>query len=182
VPAPLPALARNTGLGRLPRIRPHRKISGEDRVRPRVVPTRGKISPAKAGCFEGDLGRMAASVKDHELFPDGWAYLNFGEGGRLKDNATARPKASVLLLAQTARRGRQRLSPSPTQSSAPSRNAVLPPNRRNTNSLLCRLKPATFRSTCGQRMGRVARAEIARYSSQAMRGPPATLARPAELT
>jgi hypothetical protein len=36
-----------------------------------------KVSINKSGYFEGDLAGMAASVKDHERFPEGWAYYAF---------------------------------------------------------------------------------------------------------
>jgi Cytochrome P460 len=48
--------------------------------------------PLKAGYFEGDLEGMAAAVKDHERFSEGWAYFSFGEAGHLKDKASANPK------------------------------------------------------------------------------------------
>lgn len=57
-----------------------------------VYPPEDKVSPAKAGYFEGDLEGMAAAVKDHERFPEGWAYFNFGESGGLKEKASANPK------------------------------------------------------------------------------------------
>lgn len=57
-----------------------------------VYPPEEKVSPAKAGYFEGDLEGMAAAVKDHERFPEGWAYFNFGESGGLKEKASANPK------------------------------------------------------------------------------------------
>ena len=57
-----------------------------------LYPPDEKVSPAKAGYFEGDLEGMAAAVKDHRRFPEGWAYFNFGEGPALKDKASANPK------------------------------------------------------------------------------------------
>jgi hypothetical protein len=57
-----------------------------------LYPPEEKVWPAKAGYFEGDLEGMAAAVKDHERFPEGWAYFNFGEAGHLKEKATANPK------------------------------------------------------------------------------------------
>jgi Cytochrome P460 len=57
-----------------------------------VYAPKEKISPAKAGYFEGNLEGLAASVKDHERFPDGWAYFNFSEAGQLKERATPSPK------------------------------------------------------------------------------------------
>jgi Cytochrome P460 len=57
-----------------------------------VYAPKEKIAPAKAGYFEGDLEGLAASVKDHERFPDGWAYFNFSEGGQLKESAAPSPK------------------------------------------------------------------------------------------
>ena len=57
-----------------------------------LYPPEEKVSPAKAGYFEGDLEGIAAAVKDHERFPEGWAYFNFGDGPPLKDKARANPK------------------------------------------------------------------------------------------
>jgi hypothetical protein len=57
-----------------------------------LYPPDEKVSPAKAGFFEGDLEGVAAAVKDRERFPEGWAYFNFGEGPPLKDRARANPK------------------------------------------------------------------------------------------
>ena len=57
-----------------------------------LYPPDEKVAPAKAGYFEGDLEAMAAAVKDHERFPEGWAYFNFGKGSHLKEKATANPK------------------------------------------------------------------------------------------
>lgn len=59
-----------------------------------LYPPEEKVSPAKGGYFEGDLEGMAAAVKDHQHFPEGWAYFNFGESGRLKDTATANPPST----------------------------------------------------------------------------------------
>jgi hypothetical protein len=61
-----------------------------------IYPPNEKVSPAKAGYFEGDLEGVAASVKDHERFHEGWAYFNFGEAGALKDKATASPKQTCF--------------------------------------------------------------------------------------
>ncbi len=36
-----------------------------------------KVSINKNGYFEGELSGMAASVKDHGRFPEGWAYYSF---------------------------------------------------------------------------------------------------------
>jgi hypothetical protein len=58
-----------------------------------LYPPEEKVSPAKGGFFEGDLEGMAAAVKDHQHFRDGWAYFNFGEAGRLQDAATAKPQS-----------------------------------------------------------------------------------------
>lgn len=55
-----------------------------------------KVSPAKGGYFEGDLEGIAAAVKDHSRFPEGWAYFNFGEAGALKDKAGASPKQTCF--------------------------------------------------------------------------------------
>lgn len=54
-----------------------------------LYPPEEKVSPAKGGYFEGDLEGMAAAVKDHEHFREGWAYFNFGQGGHLEGTATA---------------------------------------------------------------------------------------------
>jgi hypothetical protein len=61
-----------------------------------LYPPEDKVSPARGGYFEGDLVGMAASVKDHQRFRDGWAYFNFSEGGRLKDTATAGPTSACF--------------------------------------------------------------------------------------
>lgn len=61
-----------------------------------LYPPENKVSPAKSGYFEGDLAGMAASVKDHQRFPDGWAYFNFGEGARTKDTAAASPTSACF--------------------------------------------------------------------------------------
>lgn len=61
-----------------------------------LYPPEEKVSPAKAGYFEGDLEGMAAAVKDHERFPEGWAYFNFGEGLPVKDKARANPKQTCF--------------------------------------------------------------------------------------
>jgi Cytochrome P460 len=61
-----------------------------------LYPPEDKVAPARAGYFEGDLEGMASAVKDHERFPDGWAYFNFGAGGRLKETATANPKQTCF--------------------------------------------------------------------------------------
>jgi hypothetical protein len=37
-----------------------------------------KVSINKSGYFEGPLSGLAASVKNHERFPEGWAYYSFG--------------------------------------------------------------------------------------------------------
>lgn len=57
-----------------------------------LYPPEEKVSPAKGGYFEGDIEGMAVAVKDHEHFPNGWAYFNFGDGTRLKDTAMANPE------------------------------------------------------------------------------------------
>ncbi|HXW56302.1 MAG TPA: cytochrome P460 family protein [Candidatus Cybelea sp.] len=61
-----------------------------------VYAPKEKISPAKAGYFEGDLEGLAAAVKDHERFPEGWAYFNFSESGQLKERATPSPKQTCF--------------------------------------------------------------------------------------
>jgi Cytochrome P460 len=57
-----------------------------------LYPPREKISPAKGGYFEGDLDGMAAAVKDHRHFAEGWAYFNFGKAPNLAPKAKANPK------------------------------------------------------------------------------------------
>lgn len=44
-----------------------------------------KVEPAHAGYFEGQFAALDVAVKDHEHFPNGWAYFNFGERGNLAD-------------------------------------------------------------------------------------------------
>lgn len=50
-----------------------------------------KVSINKNGYFEGELGGMAVSVKDHERFPEGWAYYSF-DSAALGAKAKASPK------------------------------------------------------------------------------------------
>lgn len=57
-----------------------------------LYPPNEKVSPAKGGYFEGDLDGIAAAVKDHDRFPEGWAYFDFGETPNLKDKSAANPK------------------------------------------------------------------------------------------
>jgi len=61
-----------------------------------LYPPNEKVSPAKAGYFEGDLEGMAVAVKDHERFPEGWAYFNFGEAPAMKDKVGASPKQTCF--------------------------------------------------------------------------------------
>ena len=61
-----------------------------------LYPPSEKVSPAKAGYFEGDLEGMAVAVKDHERFPEGWAYFNFGEAPAMKDKVGASPKQTCF--------------------------------------------------------------------------------------
>lgn len=51
-----------------------------------------KVSINKSGYFEGAMTGLAVSVKDHEHFPEGWAYFSFGEGAELAETAKAMPK------------------------------------------------------------------------------------------
>jgi cytochrome P460 len=52
-----------------------------------------KVSINKQGYFEGDFADLDVSVKDHEHFPEGWAYFNFSDGqGKPVDRAKAFPK------------------------------------------------------------------------------------------
>jgi hypothetical protein len=51
---------------------------------------RQRESINRQGYFEGNLVAVEASVKDHDRFPEGWAYFDFGkEGGR--PSASAKP-------------------------------------------------------------------------------------------
>ena len=51
-----------------------------------------KVSINKSGYFEGAMTGLAVSVKDHEHFPEGWAYFDFGDGGKLAETAKAMAK------------------------------------------------------------------------------------------
>jgi hypothetical protein len=44
-----------------------------------------KVEPAHGGYFEGQFAALDVAVKDHEHFPNGWAYFNFGERGNLAE-------------------------------------------------------------------------------------------------
>lgn len=44
-----------------------------------------KVGPSHAGYFEGQFAALDVAVKDHEHFPNGWAYFNFGERGSLAE-------------------------------------------------------------------------------------------------
>lgn len=57
-----------------------------------LYPPDEKVAPATGGYFEGDLEGMAVAVKDHQHFPHGWAYFNFGEDGHLNETTTANPE------------------------------------------------------------------------------------------
>jgi hypothetical protein len=46
-----------------------------------------KVSPSHAGYFEGDFDSLAVAVKDHDHFPEGWAYFNFGSAHDLSARA-----------------------------------------------------------------------------------------------
>jgi hypothetical protein len=51
------------------------------------------VSIAKHGFTEGEAMGMDVSVKDHEHFPDGWAYFNFAyDKGKFAEKAKAFPK------------------------------------------------------------------------------------------
>lgn len=50
-----------------------------------------KIEPAHGGYFEGQFASLDVAVKDHEHFPEGWAYFNFGERGNLAEATHAFP-------------------------------------------------------------------------------------------
>jgi Cytochrome P460 len=51
-----------------------------------------KVSPAKGGLFEGEFEALEVAVKDHEKFPEGWAYYSFSEYGQQLARAEAFPK------------------------------------------------------------------------------------------
>jgi hypothetical protein len=51
---------------------------------------RQRESINRQGYFQGDLVAVEVAVKDRERFPEGWAYFDFGKGGR---DASARAKA-----------------------------------------------------------------------------------------
>jgi hypothetical protein len=53
---------------------------------------REKESIQQGGYFEGNLLALEAAVKDHEHFPEGWAYFDFGKGGA-GESAKPFPKA-----------------------------------------------------------------------------------------
>jgi len=54
-----------------------------------------EVSIARHGYIEGDRMGMDVSVKDHERFPEGWAYFNFAyENGKFAEKAKAFPKDS----------------------------------------------------------------------------------------
>ncbi len=53
-----------------------------------------KVSINKSGYFEGPLTGLAVSVKDHEHFPEGWAYFDFGDASRFAESA--RPMAKSM--------------------------------------------------------------------------------------
>jgi hypothetical protein len=44
-----------------------------------------KVEPAHGGYFEGQFAALDVAVKDHEHFPSGWAYFNFGQRGNLAE-------------------------------------------------------------------------------------------------
>lgn len=62
-----------------------------------LYPPEDKVSPAKGGYFEGDLDGMAAAVKDHQHFAEGWAYFNFGAMPNLQAKAVANPKQTCYV-------------------------------------------------------------------------------------
>src|SRR5262249_42923863 len=53
-----------------------------------------KVSPNRHGYFEGERAAVEVSVKDREMFPEGWAYFNFGNVARTE--ARPIPKASCF--------------------------------------------------------------------------------------
>jgi len=55
------------------------------------------VTIAKRGYTEGDVMGMDVSVKDHEHFPEGWAYFNFAyDNGKFADKAKPFPKDSCF--------------------------------------------------------------------------------------
>jgi hypothetical protein len=55
------------------------------------------VTIAKHGYTEGDAMGMDVSVKDHEHFPDGWAYFNFAyDNGKFAEKAKAFAKDSCF--------------------------------------------------------------------------------------
>jgi Cytochrome P460 len=55
------------------------------------------VTIAKHGYTEGEAMGMDVSVKDHEHFPDGWAYFNFAyNDGKFAEKARAFPKADCF--------------------------------------------------------------------------------------
>jgi hypothetical protein len=51
-----------------------------------------KVSINRQGYFEGDFIDLDVSVKDRDRFPEGWAYFNFSDQGKLLEKAKAFPK------------------------------------------------------------------------------------------
>lgn len=55
------------------------------------------VSIAKHGFTEGEAMGLDVSVKDHEHFPEGWAYFNFGyDHGKPAEKARANPKEACF--------------------------------------------------------------------------------------
>jgi hypothetical protein len=53
-----------------------------------------KVSPAKAGYFEGQFTALAFAVKDHVHAPEGWSYYSFPiENGQISNSAKAFAKS-----------------------------------------------------------------------------------------
>jgi hypothetical protein len=53
-----------------------------------------KVSPAKAGLFEGQFTSLAFAIKDHSHSPGGWSYYDFtSSSGHLADSAEPFPKS-----------------------------------------------------------------------------------------
>jgi hypothetical protein len=52
-----------------------------------------EVTIAKQGYTQGRSMGLDVSVKDHERFPEGWAYFNFmGMDGKVPESAKAFPK------------------------------------------------------------------------------------------
>jgi hypothetical protein len=55
-----------------------------------------KVSPSKAGYFEGNFDALEVAVKDHEHFSEGWAYFSFEGEAELKERVQAFSKSDCF--------------------------------------------------------------------------------------